>query len=167
MPEAGSSKSEGVLTKIIVGVATPVLTALALYYFGIGGGGEKKTVQTASVPIAVQSVQPVNDSDLRAKQAELERKIEELSESKKETVQTGIAAIESRRQEAQRSSPPPNPTFPTSMAIGMIHRPAPPTTFMSMATWSRCRNILSRSSPPTGRECCMTDGWILNFTPSR
>ena len=108
MPEAGSSKSEGILTKIIVGVATPVLTALALYYFGIGGGGEKKTTQNASVPTAVQSVQPVNDSDLRAKQAELERKIEELSQSKKE-----------------RSD-----------------------------------------SPPTGRERCATDGWILNFTPS-
>ncbi len=112
MPEAGSSKSEGILTKIIVGVATPVLTALALYYFGIGGGGEKKTAQNASVPTAVQNVQPVNDSDLRAKQAELERKIQELSESKKETVQTGIAAIESRRQEAQRSSPPPESDVP-------------------------------------------------------
>ena len=100
--EAGS-KSEGIVGKIIVGVATPVLTALALYYFGLGGG-EKKGRE--AVPSEVKNVQPVNDSDLRTRQAELERKIAELSESKKETVKTGIAAIETRQAEAQRAATP-------------------------------------------------------------
>jgi hypothetical protein len=112
MPESESSKSEGMLAKIIVGVATPVFTALALYYFGIGGSGEKKAAPSASAPPQVQGVQPVNDSDLRARQAELERQIKEISQKQKETVQTGIAAIEARRDEAQRAAPSPEPDAP-------------------------------------------------------
>ncbi len=99
------------LTKIFVGVATSVLTALALYYFGLGSA-EKKAASSAVVPTQVQDIQPVNDSDIRAKQAELERKIQDLSQSKKETVQTGIAAIETRRQEAQKTDTEPEPGVP-------------------------------------------------------
>lgn len=110
------------LAKIFVGVAIPVLTALVLYYFGIGGGGEKKTAANSSIPAQVQNLQPVNDSDIRAKQAELERKIQELSETKKETVQTGIAAIETRRDEAQRAAPSPDPD--TSNISGLWYDPS-------------------------------------------
>ncbi|HEY2800155.1 MAG TPA: hypothetical protein VGI85_06150 [Chthoniobacterales bacterium] len=90
-------------------MATPVLTALALYYFGLGGG-EKK--ERKAVPSEVKSVQPVEDSDLRTRQAELEHKIAELSESKKETVQSGIAAIETRRAEAERAATPAETNAP-------------------------------------------------------
>jgi hypothetical protein len=109
MTEAGSSRSEGMLAKIFVGVAIPVLTALVLYYFGLGGGGEKKTAANSFIPAQVQNLQPVNDSDIHAKQAELERKIQELSQTKKETVQSGIAALETRRDEAQRAATSPQP----------------------------------------------------------
>jgi hypothetical protein len=124
MTEAGSSKSEGMLAKIFVGVAIPVLTALVLYYFGLGGGGEKKTAASSSIPAQVQNLQPVNDSDIRAKQAELERKIQELSQSKKETVQTGIAAIETRRDEAQRAAPSPDADPEAANISGLWYDPS-------------------------------------------
>jgi hypothetical protein len=146
MTEAGSSKSEGMLAKIFVGVAIPVLTALVLYYFGLGGGGEKKTAASSSIPAQVQNLQPVNDSDIRAKQAELERKIQELSQSKKETVQTGIAAIETgaTKRNGPRLRPTPTPKQPTSAASCTIHPPAQPITFKSMAIWSRFTNTRCR-----------------------
>ena len=106
MSESEPSKSEGNLTKIIVGVATSVLTAVVLAYLGLGGGHEKK-VSDKSVPPQVQNVQPSADTDIRAKQAELEQRIKELSESKQTEIQQGIAGIKAKQAQAQETAPQP------------------------------------------------------------
>jgi len=99
------SKGEGVLTKIVVGAGTTVAAAIALYYLGLTPNGEKKTAEKPAPPPPVQNMQPASDADLRARQAELEKKIDELSKTKKETVQTGIAQIEARAEEARKTAP--------------------------------------------------------------
>ena len=106
MPNSERGSSEGTIAKVVAGVATSVLTAVVLYWLGIGGGGEKKNASNA-VPQQVQNVQPANDADLRAKQAELERRIQELSANKRTEIQQGVAEIQTRREQAQATSAEP------------------------------------------------------------
>ena len=104
MPDSEKGRSEGTITKIVIGVATPVLTALLLYWLGVGG--EKKNPSNP-VPQQVQNVQPANDADIRAKQEELERRIQELSANKRTEIQQGIAEIQTRREQAQETTAEP------------------------------------------------------------